>query len=165
MAALAIVGILLSVAVNHYQAYLVKARLTQAHAQWLLDMGNAKAQALSLNQPVYMVAQAPCEAARMRTSSTHWQCGWQQQLDGSATSLGVAIASHAATPGVRIVSNNGRGFLRVDSDGRVSPIQSILFCDDNADDDSALSIKVFIAISGRVRSETYRDATRCETHR
>jgi hypothetical protein len=47
----------------------------------------------------------------------------------------------------------------------VSPIQSILFCDDNADDDSALSIKVFIAISGRVRSETYRDATRCDPHR
>ena len=149
---LAIIGLLAGVGVQQFDIARARQRTQAAHDALLQAIGTAKALARTYDQAVVIRPHADC-------ANHTWTCGWSLTLSETKQSL------QTQTPfsGVTVFGKHSDPLLEVSALGLVHPNQSLMFCSQRNDRQFyEFSLKLIIAISGRVRSVVQPGESACK---
>jgi len=148
----AVIGLLAGIGVQQFDMARARQRTQATHDALLQAIGSAKALARTYDQAVVIRPHADC-------ATPTWTCGWSLTLSDTKQSL------QTQTPfsGVTVFGRYSDPSLEVSALGLVQPNQSLMFCSQRTDNRFYdFSLKLIIAISGRVRSVVQPGESACK---
>ena len=148
----AIISLLAGVGVQQFDIARARQRTQATHDALLQAIGTAKALARTYDQAVVIRPHADC-------ATQTWTCGWALTLSDTNQSLQTQIPFS----GVTVFGRYSAPSLEVTALGLVQPNQSLVFCSQRNDNHFYdFSLKLIIAISGRVRSIVQPGESTCK---
>jgi prepilin-type N-terminal cleavage/methylation domain-containing protein len=147
-----VIGLLASIGVRQFDIAQARQRTQATHDALLQAIGTAKALARTYDQAVVIRPDTDC-------ATQTWTCGWSLTLSDTKQSL----QTQAPFSGVTVFSRYSDPSLEVTALGLVQPNQSLMFCSQRTDNHFFdFSLKLIIAVSGRVRSVIQPGESACK---